>query len=545
MKFQLREYQKEAIDSAIKARNQGYRRLLICLPTGAGKTVIFSKLCEMANSKVLVLAHREELLSQAKEKIERMTNKKAVVCIEQGENTSAEEANIVVASIRSLRQERLERLKKQHDFRLVIYDECHHSAAEDNMRVLRQLGCFDGDWNGTLIGFTATPSRADGIGLGEVFELIVYERNIVDMIRDNYLVPLRGFRINTAVDLYNILHGTSQEQEELAEFVDVESRNALIARSIQELARDRRTIVFCVSVNHALNLAKSLNALGIPTGAVYGNMPREKRKETLRLFRQQQLLALTNVGVLTEGFDDPGVSCIAMARPTKSEALYAQCLGRGARLAPNKKDCIVLDFVDLSGLSLVNLPSLLGLPKELDLQGATVSEAIDLYRQLKFDYPGFELEAGEITLGEIKMRAEGFDPLNTDRLKEYKAISPNGWFSLGNKGLCLHFFRQDGELSKVDILKMTTRGKKYHVFIDDKEVAKFSKITDAIEAVDYELEQMGPIEAQTANDKAEWRFGSVPGTIQQALAELKPPRTAKNIGDALGYLSFAKHHTKN
>ena len=200
------------------------------------------------------------------------------------------------------------------------------------MRVLRQVGAFDADWTGTLIGFTATPSRADGIGLEKVFETIVYDRNILDMIREGYLVPLRGYRINTDADLTNLL-GETEDQER----VDIESRNALVARSIQELARDRRTIVFCVTVVHAINLARSLNNSGDSYRVVYGDMPREERLATLKKFRTEKLMCLTNVMVLTEGFDDPGVSCIAMARPTKSEGLYAQCVGRGAQISRRKK----------------------------------------------------------------------------------------------------------------------------------------------------------------------------------------------------------------
>ena len=262
MKFKLRDYQRTAIDQALSARRAGYRRLLVCLPTGAGKTVIFSELCRLARQPVLVLAHREELLAQAKDKIERMTEGSACVEIEQADNLASSKADVVVASIRSLRTERLKDLHSRVPFGLVIYDECHHAAAEDNKRVLRELGCFDHQWHGTLIGFTATTTRADGIGLGEVFELIVYERNVMDMIREQYLVPLRGYRINTAVDLHNLTQSnpSSSEQETYQEFVDIESRNALVARSIQELARDRRTIVFCTSVVHAINMAKSTHS---------------------------------------------------------------------------------------------------------------------------------------------------------------------------------------------------------------------------------------------------------------------------------------------
>ncbi len=307
MRFTLRKYQKEAIQAAIQARREGIKRILICLPTGAGKTVIFSELCRLAKKKVLVLAHREELLYQARQKIHTMTDGSLEVGIEQGELRAQSSCSVVISSIRSLRSDRLQSLQERFAFGLIIYDECHHAAAEDNVRVLRELGVFSSDWTGTLIGFTATTTRGDGIGLDTVFETIVYELRLLDLIDQGYLVPLRGYRINTEIDLYNIL-GTSVE--EMSEKVDIESRNALVARSVQELARDRRTIVFCVSVNHAINVAKALNNLGVQTGVVYGNMAKEKRTETLRLFREEKLMCLTNVMVLTEGFDDPWVSCI-------------------------------------------------------------------------------------------------------------------------------------------------------------------------------------------------------------------------------------------
>lgn len=538
MRFELRDYQKAAIQAAMQARREGLRRLLVCLPTGAGKTVIFSELCRLAKRKVLVLAHREELLFQARSKIELMTENQVKVGIEQADSHCETDCKVVVASIRSLREDRLKALNDQFNFGLIIYDECHHAAAEDNMRVLRQVGAFDADWTGTLIGFTATPSRADGIGLEKVFETIVYDRNILDMIREGYLVPLRGYRINTDADLLNLMG-----DEEGSEKVDIESRNALVARSIQELARDRRTIVFCVTVVHAINLARALNNLGIPTGVVYGDMPREERLATLKKFRKEQYMCLTNVMVLTEGFDDPGVSCIAMARPTKSEGLYAQCVGRGARLAEGKEDCLVLDFVDLSDLSLVSLPSLVGLPKELNLEGELITEAVDTYRQLPFDFPAFELEAAEITLSDVKHRAQAFDPLTMELHPEVVAITANGWFSLGQKGLGLHYWNHREQLCTATILKIPRkRGKRYSVKLDNVEVATFTKVIDAVEAVDYEINRMGSIQRISARDDADWRLADVPESVQQQLGTFRPPRRAENLGDALGYLLYAQHN---
>ncbi len=466
--------------------------MVVCLPTGAGKTVIFSELAQLARRQVLVLAHRDELLSQACEKIARATGGARVVAIEQGAQRAPEDAKILVCSIRSLHEERLARVMRGRDVGLVIYDECHHAAAEDNQRVLRQLGAFDDDWAGTLLGFTATTARGDGKGLDAVFERIVYSRTLPEMIEDGYLAPLRGYRISTSADLTRLSPGGIDfREEELAEAVDIEERNALVARSIQELARDRRTIAFCVTVNHARNLSRALNLLGVPAGVVHGAMPKDVRAKALADFRAERTQVLCNVAVLTEGFDDPGVSCVAMARPTRSEGLYAQCVGRGTRLHPGKTDCLILDFVDLSTLSLCSLPSLFGTPRDLDLQGGDVSEARRVWQQILLDHPGFELEAGALTLREIQDRAASFDPLTLDIDAEVRAISRNAWFSLGRHGVGLHFQRKPGRTTEVLVLKRAARGKAWEVTLDGKSKDRFSRMEDAVQAVDYEVGRMG------------------------------------------------------
>ena len=142
----LRPYQRDAIEAVLAARKSGVRRMVVCLPTGAGKTVIFSQLAQLARRQVLVLAHREELLAQACEKIARATGGASVVAIEQGAQRAPEDAKVLVCSIRSLHEERLARVMRGRDVGLVIYDECHHAAADDNLRVLRQLGAFDAEW---------------------------------------------------------------------------------------------------------------------------------------------------------------------------------------------------------------------------------------------------------------------------------------------------------------------------------------------------------------------------------------------------------------
>ena len=511
----LRPYQREAIDAVLSARRAGERRLLVCLPTGAGKTVIFSHLAGLARRPVLVLAHREELLEQARDKLERALHAGGqdtrVVAVEQGARTAPAAAHVLVCSIRSLHEERLARVIAGRDFGLVIYDECHHAAAADNLRVLRQLGAFDAGWAGTLLGFTATTARGDGKGLDAVFERIVYTRTLPEMIDDGYLAPLRGFRISTAADLTRLSAGGADfREDELAEAVDIEERNAIVARAIQELTRDRRTIAFCVTVNHARNLCRALNALGVLAGVVHGTMPSDDRARALADFREGRLQVLTNVGVLTEGFDDPGVSCVAMARPTRSAGLYAQCVGRGTRLHPGKKDCLILDFVDLSDLDLCTLPSLFGVPRHIDLQGEDVREAVRVWQQCLFDHPGFALEAGAVTLPEIERRAASFDPLTLETSDEVRAVSANAWFSLGRHGLMLHFQKWPGRTSEMLILKRGTRGKAWEVSLDGAIRARFSRFEDAVQAADYEIDQLGPRPAASAREDAPWRRVAAP-----------------------------------
>lgn len=545
----LRPYQREAIDAVLRARRGGARRLLVCLPTGAGKTVIFSELARLAKRPVLVLAHRRELVDQARDKLSRALSDPSVVAIEQADTLAHADARIVVASIRSLREERLARLMAERRFGLIIYDECHHAPAEDNLRVLRTLGAFEPDWDGTLLGFTATTMRGDGVGLEKVFDSIVYHQTISSLVDQGYLAPLRGYRIATAADLRAVTSGAEDfVVEELAEVVDVVERNALVARTVQELARDRRTIVFCVTVGHAINLARALSAVGVPAGVVHGALHPRDRAAVLADFAAGRLSAITNVGVLTEGFDDPGVSCVAMARPTRSEGLYAQCVGRGTRLFPGKKDCLILDFVDLSDLSLVTLPTLASLPRDLDLQGMALRDAERAMTQIHQAHPDFEVEPGSITLGEIQRRAAAFDPLRLMADPEVMAISQNRWESLGSRGLALHVLytaraARRGALSEVLVLDGGGRagGKRWRITVDGKEMARFSKLEDAVEAVDFEVQRAGRASAESARPSAAWRRAPVPEALKQQLAALTPPVRASNHGDALRLLAWASH----
>ena len=385
--------------------------------------------------------------------------------------------------------------------------------------------------------------RGDGKGLDEVFEEIVYSRSLPEMIRDGYLVPLRGYRVSTHADLQHIGGSGDFNLEELEEAVNIEDRNALVARAIQELARDRRTIVFCVTVAHARNLARALSLLGVSAGIIHGEMKADDRALVLEKFRSGRIQALTNVAVLTEGFDDPGVSCVAMARPTRSVGLYSQCAGRGTRLHPGKEDCLILDFVDVSAMSLVTLPSLMGLPRNLNLEGQEVLEALHFFRGLAFDYPGFEFEAGEISLTDIRERAETFDPLTMDIDPNITAITDNAWWSLGSAGLALYFFRKKDLFTEFLITQPEGSGR-WSVQLDREAVASFSTLEEAVTATDYEIQKMGRVAKQTAHETASWRQEPVTAGLQRQLAGLRPARRARTVAEAMRYLVYDRWSKK-
>lgn len=533
--MQLRPYQREAIDAVLGARRAGTRRMVLALPTGAGKTVIFAELIRRARHPVLVLAHRDELIAQARDKIEaalrRDPNDRRVVAIEQGTASAPRDAAVLVASIRSLHEGRIGRVLAGRDVRLVIYDECHHAVADDNRRVLAQIGVFAPDWPGTLVGFTATTRRADGRGLVEVFERIVYHRSLRQMIDDGWLRPLRGLRIATGVDIGGVAAaGDDFDPEALEAAIDVEQRNLLVARSIQELARDRRTIAFCVGIRHAEHLCAALRRLGVPAGMVCGEMPKPARQRTLARFATGELRVVTNVGVLTEGFDDPGVSAIAMVRPTRSEAVYLQCVGRGMRLSPDAGECLVLDFVDLSGLSIVTTPTLdAGPPRAIESPEAVPAEVPGYVPR---DAP--QGDDAPATLAEIEARLAVFDPLTMMQREEAAAISPNAWLSLGAHGMLLHFVAHDGELRHFELRPEARTGAS--VWLGDRRLARFSTMHAAIEAVDLELGKHG--DPRSAQASAPWRTAAIPPSLREQLDALVPRRVAGDVGTALAHLAL-------
>ena len=341
---QLRDYQSEALKDIVEAYSGGVNKQLIVLPTGSGKTIVMGAITKHFNKKTLVLAHREELITQAIEKFKLFWPDVDIgICMADQDDMSKQ---VVIGSVQSCsRPKRLDRLKEQ-GFQLLMIDEAHHCPSDSYQAIISTLG-FKEDSQKLLIGVTATPQRSDRLVLGDTFTQVTFSRSISTMIKGGYLSPIVGRKIltNFAVGRINSSNGDFAITD-LAEAVNTEERNKFITSKYMEYAPDRKAVAFCCDVQHCQDLSEAFKAAGINAASVWGDMDGLERKAQLEAFKQGKVQVLTSCGILTEGYDEPSVNAILMARPTKSSGLFVQCIGRGLRLYPGKDNCLVLDFTD-------------------------------------------------------------------------------------------------------------------------------------------------------------------------------------------------------
>ncbi|MEO6597220.1 MAG: DEAD/DEAH box helicase [Planctomycetota bacterium] len=344
----LRPYQAAALEAVRDAYRKKHRAVLVVMPTGTGKTVLFAEISRLAKGPVLVLAHRQELVEQARAKISAWCND--VVAVEMAHRreltrpdfsrADGTRPKITVASIQTLRQ-RLARVPRDA-FRIVVVDEAHHATADSYRAVLDH---FDAH----LLGVTATPDRSDKVPLGEIFAEVAFEYDMRTAIKEGWLCPIRSFLVHTQADFSNVRKVAGElATRDVEQILTQELHLAEIATPILRERGDRPTIVFAASVAHAHALARVLNQLsGDPScaEALDGSTSFEQRAPTLERFDRGEIKVLVNCSLFTEGFDAPRIALVAVARPVLSRSFYAQMVGRGTRIAPGKKDLLVLDFV--------------------------------------------------------------------------------------------------------------------------------------------------------------------------------------------------------
>ncbi len=452
----LRDYQQECLHTILAQYRAGVHRQLVSLPTGTGKTVIFAAFPHFFRMKkrMLVLAHREELLDQARDKILR-SNPALSVEIEQAGRSAGGQSQVVVASVATLGRKDSARLKRldPQDFYLVVVDEAHHAIAPTYRRVLERLGVLETDTDKLLVGFTATPKRGDGQGLDRIFDEIVFSRTLPEMIYAGYLSPVAGYRVETDVDLSEVrMRMGDFVTSHLSQAVNITARNDLVVKVYKDHLADQQTLCFCVDVAHALSLAESFRAAGISAAAVTGSMDSDVRRQALADFAAAHTQVITNCMVLTEGYDESSVSGIILARPTRSSLLYTQMIGRGTRLHPGKECVTIIDIVDVTkDHTLVTLPSLFGFSDQFDLQGKTTSEVEEALRWVEHSRPWVRADLAT-SLSDLRYRCRRIELLDLRVPRELDDYAGLAWTAIGPRAYKLSLAKGESIAASSTIL---------------------------------------------------------------------------------------------
>ena len=336
--MELRPYQAEAKAAVFEQWDKGAFKTLLVLPTGCGKTIVFAKVaedCVRQGYRVLILAHRGELLEQAADKIKKSTNLGCAT--EKAEQTCLGSwFRITVGSVQSMqREKRLSQFSEDY-FNVIIIDEAHHCISDGYQKVLQHFP------SAKVLGVTATPDRGDMRNLGEFFESLAYEYTLPKAIREGYLSPIKAMTIPLQLDLSGVsIQSGDFKAGDIATALDPYLHQ--IADEMMKYCRDRKTVVFLPLVKTSQKFKEILNEKGFKAAEVNGES--KDRAEVLEAFDKGEYNVLCNSMLLTEGWDCPSVDCVIVLRPTKVRSLYSQMVGRGTRLCEGKSHLLLLDFL--------------------------------------------------------------------------------------------------------------------------------------------------------------------------------------------------------
>lgn len=335
--FELREHQEEALANLAKMRDEGKTIALVQGATGSGKSAIGVLDSKAIGKRVLFLAHTKELVEQGANNFEKLWSDVSVGRFYEKYHDT--DTHVVCASIQSIIRN-LD-LFKPDDFDYLIIDECHHASAKSYTTI---LSYFKPSFT---LGLTATPERADGEDLLEVFQNVAHKLDIKDAVESGVLVPVRCIRVKTNINLADVrINGFKYNAIDLETTVVVPERNQLIVDTYLEYVKDKSTVIFCTSVNHAETIAELLRKSGVKAESVSGKTDNTKRKQILKDYENKKISVLCACDLLNEGWDSPITEVLFMARPTMSKTIYMQQLGRGMRTHEGKEFLMVFDFVD-------------------------------------------------------------------------------------------------------------------------------------------------------------------------------------------------------
>ena len=336
--MELRPYQQEAREAIFEQWDGGVLKTLLVLPTGCGKTIVFAKVtedCVRRGDRVLILAHRGELLEQAADKIRQSTGLGCAV--EKAEETCMGSwFRVVVGSVQTMmREKRLGQFPEDY-FQTIIIDEAHHCISDSYQKVLNHFS------SAKILGVTATPDRGDMRNLGSYFESLSYEYTLPKAIKEGYLSPIKALTIPLKIDMTGVgVQAGDFKASDISTALDPYLQG--IAQEMEKYCKDKKTVVFLPLVKTSQKFRDLLNAHGFRAAEVNGGS--QDRSEVLEAFDRGEYNVLCNSMLLTEGRDCPSVDCVVVLRPTKVRSLYCQMVGRGTRLSPGKDHLLLLDFL--------------------------------------------------------------------------------------------------------------------------------------------------------------------------------------------------------
>lgn len=336
--MELRPYQQEAKEAIFEQWDNGIKKTLLVLPTGCGKTIVFAKVtedCVRRGNRVLILAHRGELLEQASDKIRKSTG---LGCAMEKAEESCQGSwfRVVVGSVQTLmREKRLGQFPANY-FQTIIIDEAHHCISDSYQRVLKHFP------EAQVLGVTATPDRGDMRNLGAYFESLAYEYTLPKAIKEGFLSPIKALTLPLKIDMANVgVQAGDFKASDIGTALDPYLHS--IAEEMKKYCLDKKTVVFLPLVKTSQKFRDILNENGFQAAEVNGDS--QDRAEVLEAFEKGDYNVLCNSMLLTEGWDCPSVDCVVVLRPTKVRSLYCQMVGRGTRLFPGKEHLLLLDFL--------------------------------------------------------------------------------------------------------------------------------------------------------------------------------------------------------
>ena len=382
--IKLRSYQELCTKNVVHnfTHNVSLRQLIV-LATGLGKTIQMADIAKWSltvlKKPVMMIAHREELLEQAKEEFVKVLGDSYKIDHEQAEQWSSLDAHIITASVQTIGRsgsKRIERFQRDH-FGVIFIDEAHHSTSDTYLNIINY---FKPEETGTLlVGVTATPNRSDKESLSEIFNTVAIKKDIVDGTKEKFLCPIISWRVDSKTDLSSVRTTAGDfNLKDLANAVNNKERNTLIVETYTKRFPDQQALIFATDVEHVYRLQEEFQSIGISAFGVSGDMPKDERRQIISDFKLGKIRILINFGIATEGFNHQPLEVVINARPTQSQLLVTQMLGRVSRLSPETGKTVGhwVEIIDLHSDKTATAASVFKFKKIFDCEGHSLLECL-------------------------------------------------------------------------------------------------------------------------------------------------------------------------